>query len=298
MSEANKALVRRFYEEGLNKRNMAVLDELLDPCYVYHGVVEGDIKGIEAMKKFLASLYAAIPDDQHLIQEQIAEGDKVVTRFKSTGTPQIEFMGIAPSGKRATVDEITISRITDGRIVEDWNTWDFFGLLQQLGAVPPASVHEIARKTAFNATKAAYSLYGGFLKDVAQEMGMERALSLHARRYVANYAMFAGMITERTGSNELDLSTFSAALKELSNAIFGITFEVEENPNSVRFNYHQCPVYEGFRSAGLDHQTIDLICTRGESAGMAELERIFPQVSCSLKFRSTSEQPCEFVFEK
>jgi steroid delta-isomerase-like uncharacterized protein len=136
VSEANKALVRRFYEQGLNKRNMTVVDEILAPNYVYHGVVEGEIKGIEAMKEFLSSLVAAIPDNHHLIQEQLAEGDKVMTRFTSTGTLQVEFMGIAPNGKRATVDEVFISRITAGRIVEDWGMWDVFGMFRQLGAVP------------------------------------------------------------------------------------------------------------------------------------------------------------------
>jgi len=139
MSEENKALYRRVIEESMNKRNMTLMDELLDPGYVYHGVVEGDIKGVEAMKQFLTSLYAAFPDAQHMIEEQIAEGDKVVTRFKSTGTPQVEFMGIAPSGKQVTVDEVTISRIAGGRIVEDWNTWDVLGLFRQLGAAPQAT---------------------------------------------------------------------------------------------------------------------------------------------------------------
>jgi len=139
MSEANKALVRRVMEESWNKRNMTLMDELLDPGYVYHGVVEGEIIGVEAMKQFLTWLYAAFPDAQHIIQEQVAEGGKVVTRFKSTGTPQVEFMGIAPSGKHITVDEVSISRIAGGRIVEDWNTWDVLGLLRQLGASPEAT---------------------------------------------------------------------------------------------------------------------------------------------------------------
>jgi predicted ester cyclase len=138
MSEENKALVRRVMESW-NKRNMTLMDDLLDPGYVYHGVVEGKIAGVEAMKQFLTSLYAVWPDVQHVIQEQLAEGDKVVTRFKSTGTPQVEFMGVKPSGKSATVDEVTISRIAGGRIVEDWNTWDFLGLLRQLGAAPEST---------------------------------------------------------------------------------------------------------------------------------------------------------------
>jgi steroid delta-isomerase-like uncharacterized protein len=139
VSEENKSLVRRFFEESLNKRNFALLDELLDPGYVYHGVVEGEIQGVEAMKQFVIALYSAIPDLQHVIEEQIAEGDQVVTRFKSTGTPQMEFLGLAPSGKRITVDEVTINRIAGGRIVEDWTLWDAYGLLRQLGAAPQSA---------------------------------------------------------------------------------------------------------------------------------------------------------------
>jgi predicted ester cyclase len=136
MSEATKALVRRFYEEVLDKRNMSVMDEILAPNYVYYGVVEGDIKGAEAMKQFLTALFAAFPDAHYAIQEQLAEGEKVMVRFKSTGTCRVECMGIAPSGKLVSVDEVTISRIAGGKNVEDWNIWDAFGLSQQLGAIP------------------------------------------------------------------------------------------------------------------------------------------------------------------
>lgn len=131
MSEKNKAVVRRFYEECLNKRNFAMLDEVLDPAYVYHGVIEGEIKGVEAMRQFVIALYKVFVGGRHVIEEQIAEGDKVVTRFRSYGTPQAGFMGIAASGKEVVVDEVAICRVTGGRIVEDWVLWDVEGLRRQ-----------------------------------------------------------------------------------------------------------------------------------------------------------------------
>ena len=137
MSEANKALVRRVIEESWNKRNMTLMDELFDPGYVYHGVVEGEIIGVEAMKQFLTSLYAAFPDAQHMIQEQVAEGDKVVTRWSFTGTHQGELMGLAPTGKQVTTSGVVIDRIVEGKIVEEREEWDRLDMMQQLGAVPP-----------------------------------------------------------------------------------------------------------------------------------------------------------------
>ncbi len=134
MSEDSKELVRRFFEDALNRRNFDALDELLDPDYVYRGVVEGEIRGCEAMKRFVTSLYSVLPDARHVIQEQIAEGDRVVTRFKTTGTPQVEFMGIAPDGRSFTVDEVSIHRIAGGKIIEDWTLWDVEGLRRQFGA--------------------------------------------------------------------------------------------------------------------------------------------------------------------
>jgi steroid delta-isomerase-like uncharacterized protein len=142
MSEENKMLIRRWIEEGLNKRNMTLVGELLDPGYVYHGVVEGDIIGVEAMKQFLTWLYAAFPDDQHMIQEQVAEGDKVVTRWSFTGTHQGELMGLAPTGKQVKTSGMVIDRIVEGKIVEEREEWDALGMMQQLGAVPPIAKAE------------------------------------------------------------------------------------------------------------------------------------------------------------
>ena len=137
MSEENKALFRRVVEEGLNKRNLALLDELFADC-VYYSPATGELKG-EALKQFVASLYAAFPDRRVTIEDQVAEGDKVVTRWSSTGAHLGEFMGLAPTGKQVTFSGMNISRIVEGKIVEAREEWDTLGVFQQLGGSPQAT---------------------------------------------------------------------------------------------------------------------------------------------------------------
>jgi steroid delta-isomerase-like uncharacterized protein len=137
MSEANKARDRRVIEEGLNKHNLALLHEVYADC-VWYRPETGELKG-EALKQFWSSLLAAFPDIHLTIQDQIAEGDKVVTRWSCTGTLQGEFMGLTPTGKQVTTSGMTISRIVEGKPVEVRQEWDTLGFLQQLGALPQAT---------------------------------------------------------------------------------------------------------------------------------------------------------------
>jgi steroid delta-isomerase-like uncharacterized protein len=122
------------FEEGWNKHNLALLDELYADC-VWYRPDTGELKG-EALKQFVASVYAAVPDIRFTIEDQVAEGDKLVTRWSCTGTHQGEFMGLAPTGKQVTTSGVTISRIVEGKFVEVRQETDALGLLQQLGAVP------------------------------------------------------------------------------------------------------------------------------------------------------------------
>jgi len=135
MSEENKALCRRLVEEGWNKHNLALLDELYADC-VYYNPATGEIKG-EALKQFLASMLAAFPDIRFTIEDLVAEGDKVVTRWSCTGTHRGEFMGLAPTGKQLTPSALDIFRIVEGKVVEERVELDTLGFFQQLGAVPP-----------------------------------------------------------------------------------------------------------------------------------------------------------------
>lgn len=133
MSEQNKAAIRRWLEEAANKGNLAVLDELLAPSYVYHGPGM-ELHGPEALKQLVAAFRAAFPDLHAAIDDMVTEGDKVVTRWTATGTHRGEFMGIAPTGRRMSLPIIVITRFEAGKAVEDWEVYDGLGLMQQLGA--------------------------------------------------------------------------------------------------------------------------------------------------------------------
>jgi steroid delta-isomerase-like uncharacterized protein len=95
----------------------------------------GELRG-EAVKQFHAYLFAAFPDAQRTVEDQLTDDQNVVTRWTASATHQGEFMGVAPTGKRVTMTGISIHRIADGKIVEEWQQWDSLGLMQQLGVVP------------------------------------------------------------------------------------------------------------------------------------------------------------------
>ena len=135
MSEENKALLRRVVEEGYNKHNLALLEEVYADCVCYRPET-GEIKG-EALKQLLTSVLAAFPDIRVTVEDQVAEGDKVAGRWSLTGTHQGHFMGLAPTGKQVTVSGMTSSRIVGGKNVEERVEMDTLRFFQQLGGVPP-----------------------------------------------------------------------------------------------------------------------------------------------------------------
>ena len=134
MTASNRAIVQRLFNEGLNNRDDTIMLELLSDC-VYHMPLVGELRG-EAVLQFLDYLFAAFPDAQRAVEEQVADDRTVVTRWTATGTHQGEFMGIPPTGKRVTITGISIHRIASGKIVEEWQQWDSLGVMQQLGVVP------------------------------------------------------------------------------------------------------------------------------------------------------------------
>ncbi len=136
-TEENKTIERRFTEELFNKGNLDAVDELVASNYVDHCALPGIAPDREGLKQFVAMSRTALPDFHSTIEDMIAEGDKVMTRFTVRGTQQGEFMGIAPTGRQVTVTGIAIHRISGGKIVENWLSMDMLGMLQQLGVVPP-----------------------------------------------------------------------------------------------------------------------------------------------------------------
>jgi steroid delta-isomerase-like uncharacterized protein len=136
-AEKNKGIVQRLFNEVM-KGNLAIADELIAEDYAQHSMF-GIPNGREAFKQFFMGFASAVPDAQFVIEDVIAEEDKVVSRFTVTGTQQGALPGIPPTGKKFTLRGIDIFRLKDGRILEHWDAVDQLGMLQQLGLVPSPS---------------------------------------------------------------------------------------------------------------------------------------------------------------
>jgi steroid delta-isomerase-like uncharacterized protein len=136
-AEGNKALIRRYVEEVWNKGNLSVIGEILATKFIRHDPADPEpVSSSEGLKQVVTMYRTAFPDVHFTIDDQIAEGDKVATRWRGSGTHKGSLRGIAPTGKESTVTGIVISRIVGGKIVEEWGNWDTLGMLQQLGVVP------------------------------------------------------------------------------------------------------------------------------------------------------------------
>lgn len=135
MSDENKRIARKVFEDILTEGNIALVDGLVASDYVGHTPLL-ELHGPEGAKEFDALLHQAFPDLEVTVEDQIAEGDRVATRWTARGTHEGEFQDIPPTGRRVEFSGIAIFRIADGKFVEGWNIPDFLGLLGQLGAVP------------------------------------------------------------------------------------------------------------------------------------------------------------------
>jgi steroid delta-isomerase-like uncharacterized protein len=135
MSEQTKTIARKVFEDVQSQGNLALVDEIVANDFVGH-TPPADIHGPEGAKQYDAMLREAFPDMQITVEDQIAEGDEVATRWTCRGTHEGEFQGLPPTGKRVTMSGLTVFRIANGKIVEGWSRPDLLGLLQQLGAVP------------------------------------------------------------------------------------------------------------------------------------------------------------------
>jgi steroid delta-isomerase-like uncharacterized protein len=138
--EQNKDLVRRYFQEMYVEHNLDVIDEIFSEDYVSHEKLdpsrEETIHGRESLREAIEMCSSAFADHSCTIEDMVAEGDRVVTRWTSTATHKGSFMGISPTNRQVTITGITIDRIVDRRVAETWTNWDQFGLLQQLGVFP------------------------------------------------------------------------------------------------------------------------------------------------------------------
>jgi steroid delta-isomerase-like uncharacterized protein len=135
MSEENKTLAQRSWEL-VGHHNPNALEGVYAADLVWHEP-DQDVQGLEEAKQFYSVYLSAFPDLNATVEDVIAEGDKVVTRYTIRGTHQGEIGEFGPpTGKQVEIKGITIHRIEDGRIVEEWERYDNLSVLRQLGLVP------------------------------------------------------------------------------------------------------------------------------------------------------------------
>lgn len=140
--EANKAVIRRAYLDGMNTRNLGVIDETFAPDYIVYYPGMEPIHGRDEAKQSIAAFLDAFPDIVFTIEDQVGEGDKVVTRWTAVGTHSGDFRGfpkkgsvIPASGRPVNFRATDIYRLENGLIKEEWNTLENMELLHQLGVV-------------------------------------------------------------------------------------------------------------------------------------------------------------------
>jgi steroid delta-isomerase-like uncharacterized protein len=133
-AEGNKQIVADFIEEVLNRRQLDAAGDYVADDVVEQVPFPGQGPGLAGLKDVLRGLFVAFPDMNWIIEEQIAESDKVLTRFVWTGTHSMEFLGVAATGRSVSVWGMALDRIENGRIKDTRILMDLFGLMRQLGA--------------------------------------------------------------------------------------------------------------------------------------------------------------------
>jgi len=128
---ANKELVRRFYKEVYVDWNMSRADEVLSPQFMSHDWPEGGPTGPKAFRNYYSAIRSAVPDARYEVDDLIAEGNRVVVRWRMVGTHKGAFHGIAPTGRPIVLKGIAIYRVEAGKLMERWVVSDLYGALEE-----------------------------------------------------------------------------------------------------------------------------------------------------------------------
>jgi steroid delta-isomerase-like uncharacterized protein len=139
LSEAqNIATLERFVEEVINQGRVEAADELVEENFVELDPLPGQQQGREGLKDVIRMMRSGFPDIHWIVEETIASGDKVVSRFKWSGTHRGEFLGIPATGRTITVPGVVIDRLNGGKMADSRILMDTLGMMQQLGVIPTA----------------------------------------------------------------------------------------------------------------------------------------------------------------
>jgi steroid delta-isomerase-like uncharacterized protein len=143
MAMNNKELTRRWFEEVWNKRRVAAIEELSDPSAVVFGLADGGKPmGFDQFLPFYTRFTETFPDIRIIVDEVLEDGDKTVARLHAVGTHTGGAMGVPPTGNRINITGIIITRWKDGKIIEAWNEFDAWGMMQQISGPAPMKVKQ------------------------------------------------------------------------------------------------------------------------------------------------------------
>ena len=145
MSTDNKEIARRLMEDVWNNRQLDVVDELVDSSYVHHDPNSPDFgEGPESYRARVTFYTKAFPDLRFVIEDMIAEEDRVLVRWEASGTHRGELLGVPATDKAITGTGMHVMQCRNGKVVHEWGVWDALGLLRQLGALPTSAVGRAA----------------------------------------------------------------------------------------------------------------------------------------------------------
>ena len=137
MAAHSTEISRRVFEEIWNNKKLDAIDELMAASYVHHDPQSPVVaSGAEGYKQFVSHYLKAFPDLHFTINDEVADEQTIVSRWTATGTHQGDLPGIPRTGRKFSVNGITMARVKNGKFTESWNNWDTLGLMQQLGVLP------------------------------------------------------------------------------------------------------------------------------------------------------------------
>lgn len=135
MSEQNKRVMRRAFEEIIGRKNLDYVDQALASDFVGHDTA-GETFGRDDFRQGVMAMHEAFSDPRVAIEDQLADGDKVVTRWRVSGIHSGPFQGVPATGRSVSMTGTSIDRIANGKILESWEVTDDAGLLKQMGVLP------------------------------------------------------------------------------------------------------------------------------------------------------------------
>ena len=149
----------------------------------------------------------------------------------------------------------------------------------------------MTKKDTFDASVNSISMYGAFFNIVAKEVGMEEALKLHAAVGELWGDATGKALKEQLGDKKVNIRAVNKVLKPMMNS-FGFELEVEKSPKLLVLHVSKCPMYEGYRMAGLDHKTIEKMCSAMAKAEYDAINKYYPKLEGKVKFRESAGKSC------